>query len=147
MNLASKLKNLHASQSRQLSDMIIKVNSRDEVIGKIDKLSAHLVSPQNDTPHRAFSIFLFDQNNRLLMQKRSADKLTFPSLWTNSCCSHPSYSTDETIEDNNEGIRRAASRRLAFEFNILTDMNKMHPLRRILYYAKDKTELQEHECE
>jgi isopentenyl-diphosphate delta-isomerase len=37
--------------------------------------------------HRAFSVFLFDSQNRLLLQQRAAEKITFPDLWTNTCCS------------------------------------------------------------
>lgn len=37
--------------------------------------------------HRAFSVFLFDSQNRLLLQQRASEKITFPDLWTNTCCS------------------------------------------------------------
>lgn len=39
--------------------------------------------------HRAFSVFLFDEQGRLLLQQRAASKITFPDVWTNTCCSHP----------------------------------------------------------
>jgi len=39
--------------------------------------------------HRAFSVFLFDAEGRLLLQQRAASKITFPNVWTNTCCSHP----------------------------------------------------------
>lgn len=39
--------------------------------------------------HRAFSVFLFDSQGRLLLQQRAASKITFPDVWTNTCCSHP----------------------------------------------------------
>lgn len=42
--------------------------------------------------HRAFSVFLFDSNNRLLLQQRASEKITFPDLWTNTCCSASSSS-------------------------------------------------------
>jgi isopentenyl-diphosphate delta-isomerase len=39
--------------------------------------------------HRAFSVFLFNSENKLLLQQRANEKITFPDLWTNTCCSHP----------------------------------------------------------
>lgn len=39
--------------------------------------------------HRAFSVFLFNSENKLLIQQRANEKITFPGLWTNTCCSHP----------------------------------------------------------
>lgn len=39
--------------------------------------------------HRAFSVFLFDSQGRLLLQQRASTKITFRNVWTNSCCSHP----------------------------------------------------------
>ena len=54
--------------------------------------------------HRAFSVFLFDKDNKLLLQQRAANKITFPSLWTNTCCSHPLYGYEPTEVDTPEGI-------------------------------------------
>lgn len=41
--------------------------------------------------HRAFSVFLFNSRNELLLQQRAASKITFPGVWTNTCCSHQLY--------------------------------------------------------
>lgn len=41
--------------------------------------------------HRAFSVFLFNSEGKLLLQQRAADKITFPNVWTNTCCSHPLF--------------------------------------------------------
>jgi isopentenyl-diphosphate delta-isomerase len=41
--------------------------------------------------HRAFSVFLFNERNELLLQQRADEKITFPGYWTNTCCSHPIY--------------------------------------------------------
>lgn len=49
--------------------------------------------------HRAFSVFLFDSKNRLLLQQRAKSKITFPSVWTNTCCSHPLYGFEPTEVD------------------------------------------------
>jgi isopentenyl-diphosphate delta-isomerase len=46
--------------------------------------------------HRAFSVFLFNSENKLLLQQRAASKITFPKVWTNTCCSHPLYGHSPT---------------------------------------------------
>jgi isopentenyl-diphosphate delta-isomerase len=53
--------------------------------------------------HRAFSVFLFDTQGRLLLQQRADEKITFPGYWTNTCCSHPLNKEDELIEENQLG--------------------------------------------
>lgn len=75
-----------------LLDRLIAVNTEDKFVRSIDKWTAHsnqYITSQHMLPHRAFSIFLFNSRNQLLMQKRSAEKKTFPLCWTNTCCSHP----------------------------------------------------------
>lgn len=56
--------------------------------------------------HRAFSVFLFDRQGRLLLQQRADDKITFPSYWTNTCCSHPLNKPDELEEEHQMGKQR-----------------------------------------
>lgn len=53
--------------------------------------------------HRAFSVFLFDSQNRLLLQQRASEKITFPDMWTNTCCSHPLNTPSELIEEDQLG--------------------------------------------
>ena len=48
------------------------------------------------TTHRAFSVFLFDEKGRMLLQQRAKSKITFPSVWTNTCCSHPLHGYSPT---------------------------------------------------
>lgn len=65
--------------------------------------------------HRAFSVFLFDSQNRLLLQQRANDKVTYPDMWTNTCCSHPlNYPIEGgvNLEDAVLGVKRAAVRKL-----------------------------------
>lgn len=64
---------------------VILVNENDQEIGTKDKLQAHL----DGNLHRAFSIFIFNEQGQLLLQKRALEKYHSPGLWTNTCCSHP----------------------------------------------------------
>ena len=74
------------------NDRVILVDARDAVLGSESKENAHKFIASSKTPtgalHRAFSVFLFDKDDRLLLQQRAANKITFPSVWTNTCCSH-----------------------------------------------------------
>jgi isopentenyl-diphosphate delta-isomerase len=47
--------------------------------------------------HRAFSCHLFNEAGDVLVTRRALGKLTWPGVWTNSFCGHPS--PDETTED------------------------------------------------
>ena len=88
MNTAAKLiKNYEV-----LLNELILVDYNDKFISSVSKWDAHTneyIMQKDALPHRAFSIFLFNQQNQLLMQKRSIEKKTFPLCWTNTCCSHP----------------------------------------------------------
>jgi isopentenyl-diphosphate Delta-isomerase len=72
--------------------------------------------------HRAFSVFLFDPTTqKLLLQQRATEKITFPDQWTNTCCSHPLHTTSELGHDlptSIEGVQRAAQRKLEHELGI-----------------------------
>jgi len=63
-----------------VQDMCIVTDDNDNVTGSGSKKECHLnVNIDKGMVHRAFSVFLFDQNNRLLIQQRSEKKITFPS--------------------------------------------------------------------
>lgn len=64
---------------------VILVNERNDETGVMEKLEAH----RKGVLHRAFSIFIFNNKNEMLLQQRAANKYHSPSLWTNACCSHP----------------------------------------------------------
>lgn len=70
----------------QLNDTLILVNEEDREVGSLSKELCH---DGSGVRHRAFSLFLFDRQGRLLLQKRSASKRLWPGFWANSCCSHP----------------------------------------------------------
>jgi isopentenyl-diphosphate delta-isomerase len=65
---------------------VILVDSNDNELGVMDKLEAH----EKGVLHRAFSIFVFNDNNELLLQRRALNKYHSAGLWTNTCCSHQS---------------------------------------------------------
>ena len=85
---------------------VILVDADDVEIGTMSKSRAH----REGRLHRAFSIFIFNSEGRLLLQKRAADKYHSGGLWTNSCCSHPRPG---------ERIAQAAERRLKEELGII----------------------------
>ena len=74
-------------------DECIVLNYNDEVLGPDNKYNVHkfLSGQPKGILHRAFSVMLFDADGRLLLQQRAASKITFPKVWTNTCCSHPLF--------------------------------------------------------
>jgi len=127
------------------------VDEEDNVIGPITKLEGHFLKDGKPLqhPHRAFSLFLFNQKNELLLQQRSSKKITFPNLWTNTCCSHPEH-IDSEIDTSQDyiGPRRAAIRRTAFEMNINDlELKHLHCGSRILYYADASEKFAEYELD
>ena len=66
--------------------MLELVDTDGTTIGVAEKLSAHRAPGQL---HRAFSVFLFDDNGRMLLQRRALSKYHWPGVWSNACCGHP----------------------------------------------------------
>lgn len=101
--------------------------------------------------HRAFSVFLFDSNKRLLLQQRATEKITFPDMWTNTCCSHPLGIPGETGAELDAavlGVKRAAQRKLNHELGIKPDqvpLDKFEFFTRIHYKAPSDGKWGEHE--
>lgn len=91
-------------------EKLILVDSNNEVRGYKDKLACHL---GDGDLHRAFSIFIFNDNRELMLQQRSQDKMLWPLIWSNSCCSHPR---------KGENFEQATHRRLKEELGIDTDL-------------------------
>lgn len=90
-------------------EYVVLVDKRDRQIGIEEKGRVHT----SRTPlHRAFSLFLFTPDNRLLLQQRSAVKKTWPLVWSNSCCGHPMPS---------ESYENAVKRRTRFELGVNLD--------------------------
>ncbi|MFI1252930.1 isopentenyl-diphosphate Delta-isomerase [Streptomyces netropsis] len=66
--------------------MLELVDEDGRTIGTAEKLSAHVAPGRL---HRAFSVFLFDDRGRLLLQRRALGKYHSPGVWSNTCCGHP----------------------------------------------------------
>jgi isopentenyl-diphosphate delta-isomerase len=66
--------------------MLELVDESGRTIGTAEKLSAHIAPGRL---HRAFSVFLFDDDGRLLLQRRALGKYHSPGVWSNTCCGHP----------------------------------------------------------
>lgn len=101
--------------------------------------------------HRAFSVFLFNSKNELLTQQRATEKITFPDMWTNTCCSHPLGIPGETGSELPEavaGVKRAAQRKLEHELGIKAaqvPIENFKFLTRIHYKAPSDGKWGEHE--
>lgn len=88
-----------------MTENLILVDNEDKQWGKMEKQKVHELG----LLHRAFSIFVFNKQGELLLQKRALNKYHSAGLWTNTCCSHPRYGED---------LKEAAKRRLLEEMNI-----------------------------
>ena len=112
---AALLGNENTEQAALMAEAVIQVSEHDLVLGPVSKLEAHQGA---GSFHRAFSVLLFNTKGEMLLQQRSADKVTFPNVWANACCSHPLHSTEELEEGNAMGVKRAAVRKLEQELGI-----------------------------
>lgn len=165
------LESYDPEQSRLMDERCILVDEQDNAIGAADKKtctqchSSHcLPCHDNLTPghlmdninkgllHRAFSAFVFrPSDGKLLLQQRASEKITFPDMWTNTCCSHPLDDfEEEKIEQDQLGVRLAASRKLEHELGIprsMTPADQFQYLTRIHYVAPSNGMWGEHEGE
>lgn len=118
--MAVDLSNLDKTQVELLAEECILVDESDKVIGSDTKKNCHLNSNiERGMLHRAFSVFLFNFEGKLLLQQRASSKITFPECFTNTCCSHPLYRSEELEEGVSAvGVRRAARRKLEHELGI-----------------------------
>jgi isopentenyl-diphosphate delta-isomerase len=142
---------LDKEQQRMMEEECILVNDKDEVLGSASKRVCHaMTNIRKGMLHRAFSVFLFNSRGELLLQQRSAAKITFPLRWTNTCCSHPLSVTSELEEKGNMGVKRAAIRKLEHELGIPTTAiapSELHYLTRIHYVAESDGEWGEAEVD
>jgi isopentenyl-diphosphate delta-isomerase len=97
-----------------MQEIINLVNPEGEVIGSIEKLEAH----EKGLLHEAFSIFIFNKNKEILLQKRASTKYHSGNLWTNTCCSHP-----RAGEDLNIAVHRRMVEEMGFD---IEDIKKVY---------------------
>lgn len=138
-------------QELMYKDECILVDDKDCIKGHASKYDVHRFTSQQPQGqlHRAFSVFLFNSQNQLLLQQRASTKITFPKVWTNTCCSHPlhGYSPAE-VDDASAvasgaviGAKRAAVRKLGHELGIPSHQLQMESfkfLTRLHYCAADQ---------
>ncbi|KAI5965675.1 IDI1 [Candida pseudojiufengensis] len=117
-------------QIRLMEELCIVLDNEDKPLGAGTKKLCHMMENINKgLLHRAFSVFLFNEKNELLLQQRADEKITFPQMWTNTCCSHPlcvpsELGISELNNDVNdltnaiEGVKIAAQRKLDHELGI-----------------------------
>jgi len=146
------LQSADPTQVELMKEECILVNERDQVIGHASKYYTHLLENvlEDKALHRAFSVFLFDSQGRLFLQKRASEKITFPDTWTNTCCSHPLYRPEELEEQDYIGAKRAACRKLEHELGISPDTittDDLVFLTRIIYQAPSDDQWGEHEVD
>lgn len=110
-------------------EFVVLVNEQDEPIGSMEKMAAH----RSGMLHRAFSIFLFDAEGRVLLQQRALGKYHSPGLWSNACCSHPRPF---------ETVLSAGQRRLEEELGTASLLQERFSF---TYHAQFANDLQEHE--
>lgn len=142
---------LDQKQVQLLSEMCILIDEDDRKIGADTKKNCHLNSNiDKGLLHRAFSVFLFNSEEKLLLQQRSDAKITFPGCFTNTCCSHPLHTDSELEERDALGVRTAAQRRLNAELGIPPEQvtpDEMTYLTRIHYKAQSDGVWGEHEID
>jgi isopentenyl-diphosphate delta-isomerase len=110
-------------------EQVILVDTNDSEVGVMEKMEAH----KQALLHRAFSVFLFNKQGKMLLQQRAFSKYHSPGLWTNTCCSHPR--PGETLD-------HAVTRRLQEEMGIEATVTKAFDF---IYKAALPNELSEHE--
>ncbi|VEA65529.1 Isopentenyl-diphosphate Delta-isomerase [Serratia plymuthica] len=112
-----------------MEEMLILVDADDNSIGSQTKTRIH----QQGLLHRAFSIFIFDSQGRLLLQQRAFSKYHSGGLWTNSCCGHPRWG---------ETTAAAAQRRLQEEMGFSSELQQVSSF---IYRSEVPGDLIEHE--
>jgi len=114
-----------------VEEKVILVDANDNPIGLMNKLEAH----EKAVLHRAFSVFILNDKNELMLQQRAHHKYHSPLLWTNTCCSH---------QRENETNIQAGTRRLREEMGFETELKEMF---HFIYKAPFDNGLTEHELD
>lgn len=112
-------------------EKVILVNNLDEPIGFMNKMEAH----RKALLHRAFSVFILNDKNQVMLQQRAHHKYHSPLLWTNTCCSH---------QREGETNIQAGKRRLKEEMGFETELKELF---HFIYKAPFDNGLTEHELD
>lgn len=112
-------------------ERVILVDEHDNEIGTMEKIEAH----EKALLHRAFSIFVFNDDGQMMLQQRALSKYHSPGLWTNTCCSHPRPG---------ESLEEATGRRIVEEMGFSCDMQEVF---NFIYTAPFDDGLTEHELD
>src|ERR1700741_4221085 len=115
----------------KMLEYVILVDENDRETGTMEKMQAHVEAKL----HRAFSVFVFNSANQLLLQRRAAGKYHSANLWTNTCCSHPRPG-EKTVD--------AANRRLQEEMGIACRLEHVF---NFIYKAELENGLTEYELD
>lgn len=110
-------------------ELVILVDENDQQVGLMPKMEAH----EKALLHRAFSVFVFNENKELMLQRRALHKYHSPGLWTNTCCSH---------QREGESNIAAGKRRLREEMGFVTELEESISF---IYKAPFDNGLTEHE--
>lgn len=86
------------------ADEVVLVGEDGRPVGTAPRSSVHTT---NTPLHLAFSCYLLDGVNRVLLTRRAVSKPTWPGVWTNSFCGHP-RPREHTID----AVRRRAREEL-----------------------------------
>ena len=143
---STPLDGLDSSQAEMMEELVLCLDSDDNVIDSSSKFTTH---HGEGILHRAFSVLIFDCEGRLLVQQRSSDKITFPAVWANSCCSHP-LDIDGENDNPIEGVKEAARRKLDQELGIprtITNDWKFNHIGRFEYKCRWDSDWVEHEID
>lgn len=114
-----------------MKEQVILVNEHDEKVGLMEKIEAH----KKALLHRAFSVFVLNDKNEIMLQQRALSKYHSPGLWTNTCCSH---------QRDGETNIEAGKRRLMEEMGFTTDLKELF---HFIYIAPFDNGLTEHELD
>ena len=136
-----------SSQAALMAEKVILVDEKDNIIGADSKIDTH---HKIGALHRAFSVLLFNSDGKLLLQRRALDKVTFPGVWANSCCSHPLASEEEMNPDDYRGTKIAAIRKMHQELGIdpsEINIDELHFVTKMLYRARMNPEWIERELD
>ena len=114
-----------------MEELVVLVDEHDNQVGLMPKMEAH----EKAVLHRAFSVFVFNDQGELMLQQRAATKYHSPLLWTNTCCSH---------QRDGETSLAAGKRRLQEEMGFVCDLTEVF---QFVYKAPFDNGLTEHELD